>query len=85
MKSTKSPQKTALTDRSTYAYASLVLGLLSLLAAYMLLATLGGILGLSGLVYAFVARDSRRRMVGRVGAAISGLGLLASLLAAGVF
>jgi hypothetical protein len=85
MKSAKTPQQAAARDRSTYAIASLVFGLLSLLAAYSLMVLLGGILGLSGLVYAYVSRDSRRRFFGQAGAVISGLGLLANLLAAGVF
>jgi hypothetical protein len=72
-------------DRSIYAYASLVFGLLSLLAAYLSMILLGGIMGLSGLVYAFVARDSRRRKFAQAGAVVSMLGLLATLLSAGVF
>jgi hypothetical protein len=80
----KKPAPASARDRSGYAIASAVLGVLSLLSAYLLLVTLGVILGLSGLVYAFVARDSRLSWVGRLGALISLLGLLATLLAAEV-
>jgi hypothetical protein len=84
MTPTKAPKTSSTRDRSAYAIASLIFGLLSLLAAYSVMVFLGGIMGLSGLVYAFVARDSHRRTIARIGAVISGLGLLANLLAAGI-
>jgi hypothetical protein len=84
MTSTKAPQPSSTRDRSAYAIASLIFGLLSLLAAYSVMIFLGGVMGLSGLVYAYVARDSHRRTIARIGAVISGIGLLATLLAAGI-
>ena len=83
---TKSKPKPAAqtADYSNYAYASILFGLLSLLAAYLEYAILGGILAASGLVYGFAARNSPKRRYAQVGALISLLGLLAALLAGGV-
>jgi hypothetical protein len=84
MKGSKASKSTLLPDRSNYAYASLGLGLLSILSAYFVMITLGIIMALSGMVYAFVARDSRQKRFAQIGALISLFGLVASLLAGGI-
>jgi hypothetical protein len=83
MTQTKSSKTPAPPDRSNYAIASTAFGLISIACAFLPMFTLGIILGLSGLVYAFVARNSRRRLFAQLGGVLGLAGLVANLLAAG--
>jgi hypothetical protein len=73
-------------ERTSFAYGSIVFGVLSLLAALLLnMTTFGTIMGAMGLGYALVARSSRRRLLVLTGAIVSLGGLLVSLSLAGMF
>jgi hypothetical protein len=84
MTQTKSSKKPSPPDRSNYAFASLAFSAISLVCAFLPMFTLGIIMGLSGLVYAFVSRNSRRRLFAQFGGVLGLVGLLANLLAAGI-